>query len=89
MRNSDASLPNDIESQMAILPSSESEIEPASRETERRPAAAVVGPEQPSARREALQRRMPPREGIQAIIDRTKGKQRPWFDDKYDWEPKD
>lgn len=48
-----------------------------------------AGPEQPLTRRQLLQRRMPPREGIQAIIDSVKGKRRPWFDDKYDWEPKD
>jgi hypothetical protein len=50
--------------------------------------AADVGTTQAS-RMELLQRRMPPREKIQAIIDRAKGKRRPWLDDRYDLEPKD
>jgi hypothetical protein len=42
-------------------------------------------------RRQALERRMPPRAGIQAKINRRKarGLPDPWLDDKYDWEPKD
>ncbi len=40
-------------------------------------------------RRQLLERRMPPRAGIKAIIDRRRGQPDPWLDDKYDWEPKD
>jgi hypothetical protein len=35
-------------------------------------------------RRELLQRRMPPREGIQAIIDRLRSNPDPWLEDEYD-----
>lgn len=41
-------------------------------------------PEQTS--RELLQRRMPPRSRIEAIVDRTPAHD-PWLDDEYDWRP--
>jgi hypothetical protein len=55
----------------------------------RRPTA--VNPEVPEtpeeeAARKALQRRMPSRERIRAIIDRRPDPD-PWLDDKYDWRP--
>ena len=56
-------------------------------ESEKTPAEADAGPERPLTRREALQRRMPPRTGIKAIIDRRRAKPDPWLDDKYDWKP--
>jgi hypothetical protein len=54
------------------------------------PEAETLGlrEDRPLTKRELLQKRMPSRERIQAVIDRVKGKRRPWLDDKYDWEPK-
>jgi hypothetical protein len=89
MRDLYASFPCDLGRPIAPFSPPTSETGPIDNDTDAASVAADAGSEQPLTRREALQRRMPPREGIQAIIDRSKGKQRPWFDDKYDWVPKD
>ncbi len=63
---------------------------PLRRPARRRPASRSVPIETVSAEEEAarqlLQRRMPPRSRIQAIIDRRPARD-PWLDDEYDWRP--
>jgi hypothetical protein len=48
------------------------------------PSAADAGAEQPLTRREALQRRMPPRKALQSIIERGRTPRDPWLDDEND-----
>jgi hypothetical protein len=50
------------------------------------PSSAEVDSEE--AARQLLQRRMPPRSRIQAILDRRAGgNEDPWLNDEYDWRP--
>jgi hypothetical protein len=46
------------------------------------PIQAQSGPE--LFRRELLQNRMPPRGGIQSIVDRRRAERDPWLDDEHD-----
>jgi hypothetical protein len=61
---------------------------PLLRPSRRRPAPRPVTIEGDSeeAARLRLQRRMPPRSRIQAILDRRPDRD-PWLDDEYDWRP--
>ena len=61
-----------------------SAIEPTAESTPQALVTADVGPEQKLTRRQRLQRRMPPRSVLQAIIDRGKGLRDPWLDDEND-----
>lgn len=53
------------------------------RPTSKSPSAETAAEE---AARQSLQRRMPPRSRIQAIVDRRPARD-PWLDDEYDWRP--
>ena len=59
---------------------------PAPRSPASRSAPIETASAEEEAARQLLQRRMPPRSRIQAIIDRRPARD-PWLDDEYDWRP--
>jgi hypothetical protein len=91
MRDPDKALSHSAQRQtVPRLPTvSEVDLDSIKQESDRE--ASGPDSELERTRRQALERRMPPRAGIQAIIDRRKarGLPDPWLDDKYDWKPKD
>ncbi len=84
MRDSDSSFPDVGEQPLVPSTPGSSETQPTETIPEVSSNAVVSESERELSRRELLQRRMPSRARIQAIIDRRRCERDPWLDDEHD-----
>ena len=84
MRNSDNSFPDVGEQPLVPSATGSSETQPTETIPEVSSSAVVSESECDLTGRELLQRRMPSRARIQAIIDRCRIERDPWLDDEHD-----